>query len=98
MEEERYYKSTLRNKGQVTLPTAIRERLGIKEGDDLAFYIAEDGRVVVEPLQVIPPDQLWFWTERWQKMEHEAQTDIDSGVSQHFTDMEEALHALDEEP
>ena len=25
------------------------------------------------------PDQAWFWSERWQRMEQEAQADIDAG-------------------
>ena len=28
---------------------------------------------------MIPPDQAWFWTERWQRMEQEAQADIEAG-------------------
>ena len=95
--KEQYHKSTLRAKGQVTLPGPIRERLGIKEGDDLAFYITGDGRVVVEALQVIPPDQRWFWTERWQQMEREAQVDIDFGNEMHFDNMDGALKTLEAE-
>ena len=43
MSEERpYYKTRLRGRGQITLPPEIRERLGIREGDDLLFYLNED--------------------------------------------------------
>lgn len=27
----------------------------------------------------IRPDQAWFWTERWQEMEREADADIEAG-------------------
>jgi antitoxin PrlF len=37
------------SKGQVTVPKAVREVLGLEPGDRLAFRIAEDGQVVVEP-------------------------------------------------
>ena len=35
-------------KGQVTLPADIRRRLGLKQGDTVAFRL-EDGRVVLTP-------------------------------------------------
>lgn len=34
-------------KGQVTLPKAIRDHLGVREGDEVCFEIAPDGRVMV---------------------------------------------------
>lgn len=39
--------STLTIKGQVTIPKPVRERLGVKPGDKIAFELGEDGRVVV---------------------------------------------------
>ena len=41
--------STLTSKGQVTVPKAIRDRLGLVEGDILEFTVGEDGRIVVRP-------------------------------------------------
>lgn len=42
--------STITSKGQVTLPAAIREHLGVAERDKIAFVIGEDGVVHVRPL------------------------------------------------
>lgn len=42
--------STLTSKGQVTVPKAIRERLGLHEGDRLLFRIDDRGELVVEPV------------------------------------------------
>lgn len=39
-------KSTVSNKGQVTIPKALRTRLGIREGQELEFE-ERDGRLVV---------------------------------------------------
>jgi antitoxin PrlF len=39
--------STVTSKGQVTIPKQVRELLGIKPGNEVAFELAEDGRVVV---------------------------------------------------
>jgi AbrB family looped-hinge helix DNA binding protein len=94
MEKENYYKTRLRAKGQITLPTEIREKLGIREGDDVAFYTNEKGQVVVDRLQVIPPDQAWFWTERWQKMEREVDEDIAAGRILEFDSVEQAIKYL----
>jgi AbrB family looped-hinge helix DNA binding protein len=41
--------TTLTSKGQVTIPKAVREELGLREGDRVAFRVQEDGTVVVEP-------------------------------------------------
>lgn len=43
--------STMTSKGQVTVPIAIRERLGLHSGDEVEFVLAEDGsaRLVKSP-------------------------------------------------
>ena len=39
--------STVTSKGQVTIPAALRKRLGLKEGDRVEF-VEEGGRVTVQ--------------------------------------------------
>jgi AbrB family looped-hinge helix DNA binding protein len=41
--------STVTSKGQITIPKAVRDELGLREGDRVAFRVLEDGTVVVEP-------------------------------------------------
>lgn len=41
--------ATVTSKGQVTIPKAIREALGIYQQDELLFLIEED-RIIVTPL------------------------------------------------
>lgn len=41
--------ATITTKGQITIPKAVRDELGLREGDRVAFRILDDGRVVVEP-------------------------------------------------
>ncbi len=41
--------ATLTSKGQITLPKSIRDRLGLKPGDKIAFRERTDGTIVVEP-------------------------------------------------
>ena len=90
------YKSRLRKKGQVTVPPEIRNQLGAEEGDDLLFYTDEAGRVVVSRAQIIDPEQAWFWSERWQRMEQQAQADLETGRILDYANIADALAALDE--
>ena len=92
------YKSRLRNKGQVTVPQKIRNLLGAEEGDELLFYADEAGRVVISRAQVIDPEQAWFWSDRWQRMEREAQADLETGRTIEYINITEALAALDDIP
>lgn len=41
--------SRVSRQGQVTIPQKIRERLGIRGGDEVDFVV-EEGKVVVKPL------------------------------------------------
>jgi AbrB family looped-hinge helix DNA binding protein len=92
------YKTRLRKKGQVTVPQEIRNLLGIEAGDDLLFYTDDAGRVVVSLAQTIDPEQAWFWSDRWQRMEQEAQADLEAGRIVEYANIAEALAALDEIP
>lgn len=96
MVSKSFYKSQLRAKGQITVPAEVRSILGAEEGDDLVFYTDEQGRVTISRAQIIPPDQAWFWSERWQKLEREAEEDIAAGRIYQFGDLVSALAALDQ--
>ena len=94
MSDISYFRTRLRVKGQITVPGEIRDILGVNEGDELVFLIDENGRVIVERVQLIPPDQAWFWSERWQRMERDAQQDITKNRIQQFDSIEETLSFL----
>lgn len=91
-----FYKTRLRSRGQMTLPPEIRDRLQVREGDDVLFRVNEQGQVIVEQVQFIDPEQAWFWSERWQKMEREVQEDIDAGNLLEFDNAEEFIKVLHE--
>jgi antitoxin PrlF len=93
---DRAYRAQMRSKGRLTLPSEVRDVLNVEEGDDLVFTVEEAGRVLVQRLPVIDPEQAWFWTERWQAMEREAQADIDEGRVTRFKSVDDAVAALEQ--
>lgn len=42
--------SAVTRKGQVTIPVSVRKRLGLRQGDRVAF-VDEDDRIVLKPVQ-----------------------------------------------
>ena len=96
MRDRREHRTRLREKGQVTLPKELRADLNLNVGDDLVISINDQGELVIEKVITIPSDQAWFWTERWQKMEREAQADIEAGRVKSYADVDQAIEALEE--
>jgi len=67
-------------RGTVALPVDLRRRLHLDQQDSQIKLIEhDDGRVELVPVVTVPADQAWFWAERWQQMEREADADIAAG-------------------
>ncbi|MHB8669745.1 MAG: AbrB/MazE/SpoVT family DNA-binding domain-containing protein [Acidimicrobiales bacterium] len=86
-------RTTLRAKGQLTLPEEIRAAAHLEEGDLLEAEITEDG-ILLRPRKVIDATQAWFWTPKWQAREREADADLAAGRGETFNSGEEFLDAL----
>jgi AbrB family looped-hinge helix DNA binding protein len=86
----------VRQKSQITLPQSIRKTLGIEEGDYLDVRV-KDGEIILKVKKLIDKDQAWFWTERWQQGEREADEDIKKGRISQFEDVNEAITFLHEQ-
>jgi antitoxin MazE len=65
----------LRARGQVTLPSFIRERLHLEEGS-LVLIRVVDNTIVLIPQETVDKEQSWFWQEKWQNLEAEAEADV----------------------
>jgi AbrB family looped-hinge helix DNA binding protein len=84
-------RTTLRARGQITLPEDIRSAARLEEGDLLDAEITEDG-ILLRPRKIIDATQAWFWTPPWQAGEREADADLAAGRVERF-DSGEALVA-----
>ena len=80
--------------GQITLPAAVRKELDIEEGDLVEIQVVDD-RAVVTPKKLVDKSQAYFWTEKWQKGEAEAEADIKAGRVKTFDSVEQLLEDLD---
>jgi antitoxin PrlF len=87
-------RATLRSKGQVTLPSEVRNALHVQDGDDIEFEVLDGGTVCMRGLKMIPAEQAWFWTESWQAGEQEASEDIAAGRVEQFDSGEAFLKSL----
>ena len=87
--------SRIRGRGQLTLPSEIREAAHLEEGDQVEVEMTRDG-ILLRPLKVIDSTQAWFWTPAWQLMEAEADVDIAAGRVRSFENDEDFLASLDD--
>jgi AbrB family looped-hinge helix DNA binding protein len=88
---------TLRARGQVTLPSFIREKLHLEKGSLVLVKIVENA-VLMVPQETVDKDQSWFWQERWQKLEAEAEEDIRKGRVKSFDSVKELFDEIEGKP
>ncbi|MBI1882143.1 MAG: AbrB/MazE/SpoVT family DNA-binding domain-containing protein [Chloroflexi bacterium] len=85
----------IRSNGQITIPASIRREANLREGDTLEVVVEADGSLRLIPKVVVDRAQAYFWTERWQAGEREAQADLEAGRTHRFEDIDEVLDFLD---
>src|SRR6185437_9538572 len=86
-------RTTLRAKGQVTLPDEIRKAAHLEEGDLLEAELTADG-ILLRPQKLIDATQAWFWSPEWQAGEREADADRAAERVEVFSSEGEFLRAL----
>ncbi|MGD0982028.1 MAG: AbrB/MazE/SpoVT family DNA-binding domain-containing protein [Solirubrobacteraceae bacterium] len=75
----------VQSRGLLALPADVRKRHRLDEpGAQVRVVERDDGVIELHPQLAIPADQAWFWTERWQAMEVEADAEVAAGrVTRH---------------
>ncbi len=79
--------------GSLTLPAKWRD--GLDENTLVEVVRREDGVIELRRHGTIDPSQAWFWSERWQQMEREADEDYAAGRFKTYDDVESFLTDLD---
>jgi hypothetical protein len=78
--------------GSLRLPPSLVRRLHLDEaGMELHISEREDGVLEIRATSV---EQRWFWSERWQAMEREADEDIAAGRVLTFDGVDEFFDHL----
>jgi antitoxin MazE len=79
---------------QITLPSIIRRKFNIAEGDYLEIEEI-DGHMVLKPVKVVHTEQAYFYSKEWQNGEADADKDIAKGdVLGPFDNITDSLDAL----
>ncbi len=86
-------RTTVRAKGQITLPDDVRRAAHLEEGDLLDAEITTEG-ILLRPQKVIDITQAWFWTTDWQAGERDADADRAAERVTTFASGEELLGSL----
>ena len=89
-------KTTVRGKGQITIPSDVRRAAHLEEGDLVDVEMVADG-ILLRPHKLIDATQAWFWTPAWQKGEAEAAAELARGEGRTFESGEDFLASLDED-
>lgn len=81
--------SKVTTKGQITLPASIRRKAGVKQGDSVAFEIAEGG-ILIKPVQIKDKTD----TPEWRKMLKASLKEAKEGRGTTHASEEEFLKSL----
>jgi len=74
--------TTLASKGQMTLPSAARARLGLQAGDRLLVTVVDDDTIVLKPLRSTSVKTLRGLLAR--PIEAVSVEEMDAGVAEHL--------------
>jgi antitoxin MazE len=85
----------IRERAQITIPNEIIQSLNLKSGDMVDISVT-DNKIVLKPVIMIEKDQAWFWTNKWQSVEKEAQKDIKEGKVFAADNLDELMEKLDQ--
>lgn len=87
---------SLQSRGTLALPPEVRKRHHLDEpGSQVRVVERDDGVIELHPLAAVPADQRWFWSDRWQRMEREADEDVAAGRTTRYDSVEELFDALE---
>lgn len=90
------YKVFVQRRNLITLPSEIRKKLNISEGDVLDVRL-DDNKIIIEPYKLVPSSQAYFWSDKVQKDMLEAKEDVNAGRVREFSNIDEFLKGLQDD-
>jgi len=85
---------TISAKGQVALPKDVRNKLGIKAGDQFRVEVS-GAKIVLTPVVTVPKEQAWFWTDEVPKV-RASEEDHEKGNFKTYKEVNKLLGDLKE--
>jgi antitoxin MazE len=86
---------TISAKGQVALPKDVRNKLGVKAGDQFRVEVS-GAKIVLTPVVTVPKEQAWFWTEEVQAKVRASVEDHEKGNFKTYKEVDKLLGDLRE--
>ena len=85
----------IRQNFQITLPAALRKRMGLKIGDLMEIAVIKGtSKLVLSPKRAVDLEDAWFWSKSWQEGEREAEADIKAGRVKKARSAAETIRSL----
>jgi hypothetical protein len=78
------------DRGTITLPKSYRD------ANLYELRRREGGGIELIPQHTVDAAQAWFWSERWQRMEREADADVAAGRVARFDSADDFVAELDQ--
>ena len=86
----------VQSRGTVALPAELRRRHHLDEpGAQVELVERDDGVIELRPTLPVAADQRWFWSERWQDMEREADADVKAGRTTTHASLDDLVEHLE---
>ena len=79
----------VREKYQVTIPEAVRNKVPLKIGDRVEVT-SRGNEIVIRPIVEVPKTQAWFWSKEWQEQISQSIQDIEKKKVKVFKSVKEA--------
>ena len=74
------FRTKIKQKGQVTIPSKVRDALDLEDGDTLiGVYDPISGEMRFIEDASVDPGKAWFWQDKWQEMMHQSMSDLVDG-------------------
>lgn len=85
---------SVRDRGQISLPAAIRKQYHLDQPGAQVEIIERDGEIVLRPMLPVASDQAWAWVESWRHGERVADAETAQGLGTVYNSGEEFLDSL----